>query len=118
QYTIQNSAKNGPRPNWLILNEISASLWPQNPGAPGLSTYRQWVIDSVTRLHDVYGYSIVTYAPFATVGTNSPNNGASWQALAAKSYIGVENYLSGPEVMAGGTDYASRVNWAMTQYQA
>jgi autotransporter-associated beta strand protein len=115
QYTLQHSTTNGPRPQWLVLNEISAILWQQSPGAPSASTYRQWVVDCVTKLHDTYGYTVVTYAPFATVGTG---NAASWQAVAAKSYIGIENYLSGPEVMAGGTDYASRVAWAQSQYQA
>ncbi len=117
-YATSNSTHNGPKPTWLVLNEISASLWPQNPGAPSLNSHRQWVIDCVTRLHDVYGFNVVTYAPFATVGTGSTNNGASWQALADKSYIGVENYLSGPEVIAGGSSYASRVAWAQNQYQA
>src|SRR6476620_10683443 len=32
QYTTRFSTTNGPRPSWLVLNEISASLWPQNPG--------------------------------------------------------------------------------------
>ena len=115
QYTVQHSTTNGARPSWLVLNEISSSLWQQSPGAPSASTYRQWVVDCVTRLHDVYGYNLVTYAPFATVGTG---NAASWQAVAAKSNIGIENYLSGPEVLAHGTDYASRVAWAQSQYQA
>ncbi len=114
QYTIQHSTSNGPRPSWVVLNEISASLWPQNPGVPSQSVYRQWVLDSVTRLHDVYGYNVVTYSPFATVGTG---NAASWQALAAKSYIGIENYLSGQEVMNSGGNYAARVAWAQAQYQ-
>ncbi len=117
-YAINNSTNNGSKPKWLILNEISASLWQQNPGDPSLNPHRQWVIDCVTRLHDVYGFNVITYAPYATVGTGSPNNGASWQALAEKSYIGVENYLSGPEVLAGGSSYASRVAWAQSQYQA
>ncbi len=117
-YTLKFSNNTGPRPNWMILNEISASLWPQNPGDPNLSVYRKWVVDCVTRLHDTYGYTVVTYAPFPTVGTGAGSNAPSWQALAAKSYIGVENYLSGEEVMNGGTDYASRVAWAQAQYLA
>lgn len=117
-YTIQNSANNGAKPSWLVLNEISSSLWQPNPGAPSLSPYRQWVVDCVTRLHDVYGYNLVTYAPFGTVNTSSPNNGASWQAIAAKSYIGIESYLSGAEVMQAGTTYDARLAWAQSQYQA
>ncbi|HEX3600311.1 MAG TPA: autotransporter-associated beta strand repeat-containing protein, partial [Lacipirellulaceae bacterium] len=118
QYTTQHSTNNGPKPTWLVLNEISSSLWQPNPGAPSLNSYRQWVVDCVTRLRDVYGYDIVTYAPFGTVGTSAPNNGASWQALSAKSYIGVESYLSGAEVMSAGSTYAARLAWAQNQYQA
>ncbi|HEY3393729.1 MAG TPA: autotransporter-associated beta strand repeat-containing protein [Lacipirellulaceae bacterium] len=114
-YTLRNSNRNGPRPDWLILNEISPSLWQQSPGAPGLNAHRQWVIDCVTRLHDVYGYNVITYSPYQQLGTTA--NGPSWQALAEKSYIAIEAYLSGPEVMAGGTDYAARVAYAQGRYQ-
>src|SRR3954447_8855309 len=92
-YVTTNSTKNGPKPGWLILNEISASLWPPNAGPPEDSTYRNWLIDCVTRLHEHYGYNVVTYSPFQTVGGND----ASWQALSAVSYIGIECYLSGTE---------------------
>jgi autotransporter-associated beta strand protein len=115
-YTLRNSNRNGPRPDWLILNEISSSLWQQSPGAPSLNAHRQWVIDCVTRLHDIYGYNVITYSPYQQLGTTA--NGPSWQALAAKSYIAIEAYLSGPEVMGGGTDYASRVAYAQGRYQA
>src|SRR5687768_14581550 len=50
QYTTNNSTNNGPRPTWLVLNEISSSLWSANPGSPSISTYRQWLMDCVTRL--------------------------------------------------------------------
>src|SRR5206468_7919929 len=110
-YTVSNSMKNGPRPNWIILNEISTSVW-QDITQKGIDYRNTYVIDAVTRLHDVYGYDVVTYSPFATVGTA---RAAEWQAVAAKSYIGVENYLSGAEVMGGGSDYASRVAWAQAQ---
>ena len=43
QYTTDNSTNNGPRPTWMVLNEISSSLWSANPGSPGISTYRQWL---------------------------------------------------------------------------
>ena len=66
-YTHQHSTTNGPRPDWLILNEISSSVW-QDFTSKG-TQYRQWVVDAVTRLNDTYNYSIVTYAPFATVGS-------------------------------------------------
>jgi autotransporter-associated beta strand protein len=115
-YTLNNSANNGPRPEWLILNEISSSQWQLNPGAPSLSEHRTWVIDTVTLLNDVYGYKVITYSPYQQLMTTA--NAPSWQALAAKSYIAIEAYLSGPEVMAGGNSYASRVAYAQGQYQA
>ena len=115
-YTVNNSTNNGPRPTWLVLNEISSSLWTANPGAPSLSTYRTWLMDCVTRLTTHHGYKVVTLAPFQNPGQNN----ASWQALSAirDSYIGIECYLSGPEVWAGGTDYDSRREWAESQYAA
>src|SRR6185295_14813846 len=79
-YSNSNSTHNGPKPTWLILNEISSSLWQTTPGPPSDSIYRQWVIDCVTRLHDVYNFDIITYSPYQTV--NNAANGASWQALA------------------------------------
>jgi autotransporter-associated beta strand protein len=114
QYTISNSQNNGPRPDWIVLNEISPSLWSNNPGAPSLSTYRTWLIDLVTQLHDVHNYNVVTLAPFQ----NPAQNNASWQALAQKSYIGIECYLSGTEVWESGTTTAARFNWARDQYAA
>ena len=99
-YTLNNSTNNGPRPEWLILNEISASQWQLNPGVPSLSEHRTWVIDTVTLLNDVYGYKVITYSPYETVGTA---NASSWQALAAKSYVGIESYQSGTEVWNSGS---------------
>jgi autotransporter-associated beta strand protein len=110
-YTVTNSTKNGAKPTWLILNEISASVWPDS-SQKGID-YRNWVIAAVTRLHDTYGFSVVTYSPFANP---SSTYATDWRNLAAKSYIGVENYLSGEEVWSHGTDYASRVAWAQAQY--
>jgi autotransporter-associated beta strand protein len=106
QYTVHNSTHNGAKPNWIVLNEISPSRWPAN------ATYRQWIVDVATRLHDTYGYNVITYSPFA----NPSSDASDWQALAAKSYIGIENYLSGQGVLSHGTDYASRVAWAQAQY--
>src|SRR5688572_10671343 len=114
QYTTSNSTRNGPRPTFLILNEISSSFWSANPGAPSISTYRQWLIDCVTRLHEHYGYEVVTLAPFQNPGAND----ASWQALQAVSYFGIECYLSGTEVWNSGSTNAQRLAWATSQYQA
>lgn len=113
-YTLNNSAKNGARPDWLILNEISSSQWQLNPGVPSLSEHRTWVIDTVTLLNDVYGYKVITYSPYETVGTA---NAPSWQALAAKSYIAIESYQSGTEVWNSGSTNAARLAWAQGKYQ-
>jgi autotransporter-associated beta strand protein len=113
-YTVKNSTKNGPKPSWMILNEISFSVWPDATNPQKSADYRAWVIATVTRLHDTYGYNVITYAPFETPGSYA----SDWQALAAKSYIGVENYQSGEEVWNGGHDYASRVAWAQAKYEA
>jgi autotransporter-associated beta strand protein len=114
-YTLNNSTNNGVRPEWLILNEISSSQWQLNPGVPSQSEHRTWVIDTVTLLNDVYGYKVITYSPYETVGTlNAP----SWQALAAKSYIAIESYQSGTEVWNSGTTNAARLAWVQGKYQA
>jgi autotransporter-associated beta strand protein len=112
-YTVNNSTNNGPRPDWLILNEISSSLWSANAGSPSLSTYRTWLIDCVTRLSSHYGYKVITLAPFQ----EPQQNNASWQALSQVSYIGIECYLSGTEVWNSGSTYAQRLAWAQNEYQ-
>jgi autotransporter-associated beta strand protein len=115
-YTENNSTNNGVRPDWLILNEISPSLWQQNPGAPSLNAFRTWAIDVVTRLTDEYGYKVIMLSPYQELGTTA--NAASWQALANKAYIGIEAYLDGDEVWSNGSTYAQRVAYAQGQYQA
>ncbi len=102
QYTVTNSTKNGSRPNWLILNEISSSLWSANAGPPSISTYRTWLIDCVTRLHDHYSYDVIALAPFQNPGANDE----SWQALSQVAYVGIECYLSGTEVWNSGSTNA------------
>src|SRR2546423_12157084 len=62
----------GPRPNWIVLNEISTSLW-QND-----SSYRVWVHDVVHALKNTYGYNVILYSPFSNPG----NNSSDWQAAA------------------------------------
>ncbi|HEV2318491.1 MAG TPA: hypothetical protein VGV18_01990, partial [Verrucomicrobiae bacterium] len=94
----------GPRPDWIVLNEISGSQWPTN------QTYRTWVEDVVHTLHNTYGYSVIVYSPFATVAGND----ASWQAVCADAYIAVENYLSGQEVQA----QKFSVSWCQSQYES
>ncbi|HVT27554.1 MAG TPA: hypothetical protein VHE81_06000, partial [Lacipirellulaceae bacterium] len=115
-YVKKNSPSiHGTHP-WLILNELSPSLWQQNPGDPSLSEFRTWAIDAITRLNDVYGYKVITYAPYQQLMTTA--NAPSWQALAAKSYIAIEAYLDGNEVWNSGSTYAQRVAYAQGRYQA
>lgn len=102
QYATTLFTNTGPKPNWLVLNEISASLWPGN------QTYRTWVEDVMQLLKNTYGYSIILYAPFANPG----NNQADWEAVTANAYIGVENYLSGQEIAAENFS----VSWCGSQY--
>ena len=104
QYSQDRFTSTGPRPDWIVLNEISASQWPDNPA------YRTWVHDVVHALRNTYGYSVILYAPFANPGAN----GADWQAVAADAYIGVENYLSGEEVQAQNFS----VSWCQSKYQS
>src|SRR4051812_16193905 len=61
-YTVNHSTTNGARPDWLLLNELSASVWPDTTQKG--TDYRAWCVGVVTRLHDVYGYDVVTFAPF------------------------------------------------------
>ena len=103
QYSESLFMNTGPRPNWIVLNEISGSQWPTN------QTYRTWMEDVVRTLHNTYGYSVIVYSPFATVAGND----ASWQAVSADAYIAVENYLSGQEVQAQNFS----VNWCQGQYE-
>jgi len=76
-----------------------------------LSTYRTWLINCVTKLTDTYGYNVVMLAPFQNPGAND----ASWQALSAKAWVGIECYLSGTEVMNSGADNTARFNWAFSR---
>lgn len=105
QYALTRFATNGPRPDWLVMNEISAGLWPNTP------TYRTWLIDLMTSLTQTYNYKVILASPFANPGANN----ASWQALSNLGvYIGVENYLSGEEVRDNGYSVA----WCQAQYQS
>ena len=92
QYAVSLFTTLGPKPNWVVLNEISTSLW------TGDSNYRPWVHDVVHALRTTYGYNVILYSPFPNPGAN----GADWQAVAADAYIGIENYLSGSLVQSHG----------------
>jgi hypothetical protein len=102
-YVTTNFTANGQQPTWIVLNEISGSLW------PGDANYRQWVKDVVFKLHVVYGHEVVLFSPFQNPGAN----GDSWQYVAKYSYIAAEQYLDGAEVNANGNS----VSWAQAQYQ-
>ena|ERR1043165_2033741 len=104
QYGVSLFTSTGPKPNWVVLNEISSSLWQNDPA------YRSWAHDVVHALKNTYGYNVILYAPFATVAANA----SDWQAVSADAYIGIENYLSGSEVQANGFS----VSYCQSQYQS
>jgi len=104
QYATNLFSATGPRPDWVVLNEISSGTWPGN------QAYRTWVRDVVHALHNTYSYSVIIYSPFPNPGAND----ADWQAVAADAYIAVENYLSGQEVQANSFS----VSWCQSQYQS
>lgn len=99
-----NFTSTGPKPDWLILNEISSETWPTN------ASYRSYVEQAVQALATTYGYKVIIYAPFA----NPENNPSDWQAVAAYAYIAVENYLSGLAIANEGFS----VSWCQSQYQS
>lgn len=103
QYVLDRFTGHGSPPDWVILNELSAGLWPDTPA------YRTWVIDVCTSLSVNLGYNVVVASPFHAPGANS----ADWQKLAAHAWIGAEVYLSGEEVMNNGNS----VSWCQSQYQ-
>src|SRR5438045_9107475 len=53
QYGVSLFTTAGPKPNWIVLNEISTSLW-QND-----SNYRVWVRDVAHALKTTYGYNVI-----------------------------------------------------------
>ena len=104
QYTLNNFTSTGPKPNWVILNEISTSLWTGDAG------YRTWVHDVVHALKNTFGYNVILFSPFPNPGAN----GSYWQAVTQDAYIGIENYLSGAEVKA----HSFSSSWCQTQYES
>src|SRR5215471_1010023 len=94
----------GPKPSWIVLNEISSSLWQTD------SAYRLWAAAVVHELKNTYGYNVILYSPFPNPGANS----SDWQNVAADAYIGIENYLSGSEVQANGFS----ISYCQEQYQS
>jgi hypothetical protein len=103
-YSKANYTNTGSEPSWIILNEISGSLWPSN------ATYRSWVTATVAILHNTYHHNVIMYAPFTSPGANA----SDWDSLASNSYIAVEDYLSGSAMKAQNFSVA----WATQKYQS
>lgn len=103
-YAVSRFTSTGPRPDWIVLNEISSSLW-QNDAA-----YRLWAAAVVRELHTNHGFNVILFSPFATVAQNN----ADWQALAAHAWIAIENYLDGAQIQSQGFS----VSWCQSQYAA
>lgn len=91
-------------PSWVIVNEISAGLWPSN------ASYRDYVVAFAKSLHVDHGRTVVIAAPFDGPGAN----GAWWSQLQQYAFVGAEVYLSGKEVNASGNSVA----WCKAQYQS
>jgi hypothetical protein len=104
QYVLTNFTNTGVKTKWVILNEISAGLWPSNAG------YRAWLRTLVARLNNVYAHEVILFSPFSSPGAN----GADWVPLSVNCYIAIEKYLSGAAVNANGNSVA----WCAAQYQA
>ncbi|HXU79524.1 MAG TPA: hypothetical protein VN794_23290, partial [Methylomirabilota bacterium] len=64
QYVKANFTSLGPRPDWIVLNEISTSLWTGN------AAYRAWVHDVVHALKANFSYNVILYSPFPNPGAN------------------------------------------------
>jgi hypothetical protein len=94
----------GGVPQYFILNEISAGLWPNN------ALYRVWVREVVLSLKESYDVDPILASPFSTPGQHD----ADWQAVAAFAYIAAEVYLSGLEIMNAEFSVA----WCEQQYAA
>lgn len=103
QYSQTNFTRTGPRPQWLIINEISAGRWPVSAG------YRKWVADVLSTLKNKYKYSVVLCAPFDRPAAHPED----WQAVAAGACIGIECYLSGKAIKAHGFS----PEWCEEQYR-
>ena len=103
RYIRQNFTNTGVKTTWVILNEISADLWPTN------QAYRTWVGNVVSRLKNKYGHSVILFAPFANPGRHNED----WKRVSRYAYIGVENFLSGQEIKSNRFS----VRWCRDQYR-
>jgi hypothetical protein len=103
KYSRKYFTKTGDRPQWIILNEISAGKWPTN------DAYRKWTVDVLSNLKYKYKYSAILCAPFDRPGAHPED----WQAVASNAYIGVECYLSGKAIK----EHKFSGDWCETQYR-
>ncbi len=103
-YSTSRFTSSGPRPDWIVLNEISSGLWTSD------TAYRIWAADVVRQLKTNYGFNVILYSPFP----NPANSSSDWQAVAANAYIGIENYLSGTEVK----NQSFSVSYCQSAYQS
>lgn len=103
KYAQSRFTETGPRPQWLILNEISAGKWPVD------AAYRKWAADVVATLHNQDKFSVVLCAPFARPGAHRED----WRAVATNACIGIECYLSGKAIR----DHGFSTNWCEAQYR-
>lgn len=101
-WVLARFTSNGPAPDWIILNEISASQWPSN------AAYRAWLIELLQQLNGTYGYNVILASPFPNPGAHDPD----WQAVSSYAFIAIEQYLSGQAIR----DHAFSVDWAQSQY--
>jgi len=102
-YIVANYTATGTKTLWVVINEISGSLWPSS------QAYRDWVRTAMYQLHVTYGQKIILFAPFPQL----TGNDTDWAALSGNVYVAAENYLSGAEVNGSGNS----VSWCQAQYQ-
>ena len=55
QYSTNLFTRTGPRPDWIVSNEIASQTWTAD------STYRTWIRDVVHALKNTYGFSAIVY---------------------------------------------------------
>jgi hypothetical protein len=103
KYAQTGFTHTGARPDWIILNEISAGRWPVD------AAYRKWVVDAVSILKNKDNFSVILCAPFERPGAHA----ADWRAVAENATIGIECYLSGQAIK----DHDFSTNWCESQYR-
>ncbi len=103
-YVLANFTNTGVKTKWVILNEISAGLWPSS------SAYRAWLRTCIYHVKNTHNHEVILFSPFDSPGAN----GADWVPLSGNCYIAIECYLSGQEINATGNSQT----WCENQYRA